>query len=145
MLPLCRQHWHCNNMLQGNAEDAIARLEPQLFHLTGQGVHPLHHRCMDIYTCLAAAWRNMAVTATDEQDGQHAAACYAKAAVNALLLSCAFQRVLEAGGLLLRDVSVPVYSLSSQVHTQYQLPGVCIRIASFDGNTGADCSMLCLV
>ena len=78
---------------------AICTLEPGLFQLLANGVHPLHHTCLDIYTCLASAWR-LHARGHKQSPGQ-AAVAHARAALYTLLLAHGLRQLLNTGTLLL--------------------------------------------
>lgn len=82
-------------LLQGSVASAVASLEPSLFQLMARGVHPLHHTCLDIYTCLASAWRLHA------RGSQHshrlAAVAHARAALYTILVAHGLRQLLHTG------------------------------------------------
>ena len=82
---------------------AIGSLEPGLFQLLTSGVHPLHHTCLDIYTCLASAWRLHARAIQHSPQGNKhspklAAVAHARAALYTLLLAHGLRQLLHTGG-----------------------------------------------
>lgn len=74
---------------------AICILEPGLFQLVSSGVHPLHHTCLDIYTCLASAWRLHA--RGHKQSPRLAAVAHARAALYTVLLAHGLRQLLNTG------------------------------------------------
>ena len=81
--------------MQGFVASAISTMEPGLFHMLASGVHPLHHTCMDIYTCLGSAWRLHA--RGNKQNPTLAAVAYARAALYTLMLAHGLKQLLDTG------------------------------------------------
>lgn len=75
---------------------AIGSLEPGLFQLLACGVHPLHHTCLDVYTCLASAWRLHA--RGTHNSPRLGAVAHARAALYTLLLAHGLRQLLHTGG-----------------------------------------------
>ncbi|KAL3148690.1 hypothetical protein ABBQ38_014104 [Trebouxia sp. C0009 RCD-2024] len=80
---------------EGSVATAICILEPGLFQLVSSGVHPLHHTCLDIYTCLASAWRLHA--RGHKQSPRLAAVAHARAALYTVLLAHGLRQLLNTG------------------------------------------------
>lgn len=82
-------------LLQGAVASAIGTLEPGLLHLLASGVHPLHHTCLDIYTCLGSAWRLHG--RGNKHSPRLAAVAHARAALYTLLLAHGLKQLLNTG------------------------------------------------
>ena len=80
---------------QGSPAAAICLLEPGLFQLLENGVHPLHSACLDIYTCLSSAWRLNARGSKERP--RLAASAYAKGALYTLILAHGLRELLKSG------------------------------------------------
>ena len=65
-----------------------------MFRLITRGVHPLHHTCLDLYTCLASSCR---MYARGHQGGPHMPAMHARAALYTLNLANGLKQLLDTG------------------------------------------------
>ena len=91
-MTLVNKHCVC---LQAAVATAIWHMESGLFRLVAKGVHPLHHTCLDIYTCLASACRMHARGNTE--GGPHVPAVHARAALYTLMLANGLKQLLDTG------------------------------------------------
>ncbi|CAL5227795.1 g10818 [Coccomyxa viridis] len=74
----------------GRAAEAWAVLEAGIFKAVAMGAHPFHHRCLELYSCLASACRVCAKTGAS-------GAALRRAALYGLLQSAAAEAMLAVG------------------------------------------------
>ena len=95
--------------MQGSIASAISTMETGLFQMLASGVHPLHHTCLDIYTCLGSAWRLHA--RGNKESPRLAAVAYARAALYTLMLAHGLKSLLDTGDTQTRSLSCMVQKL----------------------------------